>query len=217
MFTGLVEDLGTIVRADRRSDALVLTVRPTGFAASTLGLGDSVAHDGVCLTVTAIHADGYQTLAGAETLAKTTMGERRVGDKLHLERALALGARLGGHLVAEHVDGVGELVARIDGGANVVLTYRPPRALLRYVIVKGSIAIDGVSLTVNAVDDDAGTFAVAIIPHTVGATHLGLRRPGARVNLEVDLIGKYVERLVAPYSTRPGPSVDAATSHQEKP
>ena len=201
VFTGLIEDLGTIVRADRRSDALVMTVRPAAIAVAGLGLGESIAHDGVCLTVTATHGDSYEVLAGAETLAKTTLGERRVGDKLHLERALALGARLGGHLVAGHVDGVGELVSRVDRGANLVLTYRPPAPLLRYVIVKGSIAIDGVSLTVNAVDE--ATFAVAIIPHTVGATHLGQRRPGARVNLEVDLIGKYVERLVAPYQEKP--------------
>jgi len=201
VFTGLIEDLGTIVRADRRSDALVLTVRPTAIAVTALGLGESIAHDGVCLTVTATHGDSYEVLAGAETLAKTTLGERRVGDRLHLERALALGARLGGHLVAGHVDGVGELVSRVDRGANLVLTYRPPAPLLRYVIVKGSIAIDGVSLTVNAVDETS--FAVAIIPHTVGATHLGQRRPGARVNLEVDLIGKYVERLVAPYQEKP--------------
>ncbi len=201
VFTGLIEDLGTIVRADRRSDALVLTVRPAAIPVSELGLGESIAHDGVCLTVTARHGDSYEVLAGAETLARTTLGERRVGDRLHLERALALGARLGGHLVAGHVDGVGELVSRVDRGANLVLTYRPPAGLLRYVIVKGSIAIDGVSLTVNAVDE--ATFAVAIIPHTVGATHLGQRRPGARVNLEVDLIGKYVERLVVPYQEKP--------------
>jgi riboflavin synthase len=201
VFTGLIEDLGALVRADRRSDALVMTVRPAAIAVAGLGLGESIAHDGVCLTVTATHGDSYEVLAGAETLAKTTLGERRVGDKLHLERALALGDRLGGHLVAGHVDGVGELVSRVDRGANLVLTYRPPAPLLRYVIVKGSIAIDGVSLTVNAVDE--ATFAVAIIPHTVGATHLGQRRPGARVNLEVDLIGKYVERLVAPYQEKP--------------
>jgi riboflavin synthase len=197
VFTGLIEDRGLVVRADRRSDALVLSVRPEKLPVAELGLGESIAHDGVCLTVTAVHGDRYEVLAGSETLAKTTLGERRVGERLHLERALALGARLGGHLVAGHVDGVGELVARVDRGANIVLTYRPPPALLRYVIVKGSIAIDGVSLTVNTVLPD--TFSVAIIPHTAGATHLAERRPGARCNLEVDLIGKYVERLVAPY------------------
>jgi riboflavin synthase len=197
MFTGLIEDLGTIARADRRSDALILTVRPARLAVAELGLGDSIAHDGACLTVTERGADSYQVLAGAETLAKTTLGERRVGDRLHLERAMVLGARLGGHLVAGHIDGVGELVSRVDRGANLVLTFRPPAPLLRYFIVKGSIAIDGVSLTVNTVDDTS--FSVAIIPHTVTATHLADRRPGARVNLEVDLIGKYVERLVSPY------------------
>lgn len=197
MFTGLVEDLGTIARADRRSDALVFTVRPRAIAVTGLALGESIAHDGVCLTVTQLHRDTYEVLAGAETLARTTLGERRVGDRLHLERALALGARLGGHMVAGHVDGVGELIARQDRGANIVLTFRPPPALLRYIVEKGSIAIDGVSLTVNAVDDVS--FAVAIIPHTVDATHLAERRPGARVNLEVDLIGKYVEKLLGGY------------------
>lgn len=197
MFTGLVEDLGTVARADRRSDALVFTVRPGAIKVADLALGESIAHDGVCLTVTEVGHDSYQVLAGAETLARTTLGERRTGDKLHLERALALGARLGGHMVAGHVDGVGELIARQDRGANVVLDFRPPRDLLRYIVAKGSIAIDGVSLTVNTVGADG--FSVAIIPHTVTATHLGARRPGGRVNLEVDLIGKYVERLLGGY------------------
>lgn len=197
VFTGLVEDLGAIVRADRRSDAIVFAVRPAEVRVGELVIGESIAHDGVCLTVTKAGGDTYEVLAGAETLARTTLGERRVGDKLHLERALALGARLGGHMVAGHVDGVGEVVAREDRGANIVIRVRPPRALLRYIVEKGSIAIDGVSLTVNAVDEAA--FAVAIIPHTVDKTHLGARRSGARVNLEVDLIGKYVEKLVAAY------------------
>ena len=200
VFTGLVEDLGTVARADRRSDAVVLTVRPRAIAVGTLAIGESIAHDGVCLTVTQVHRDSYDVLAGAETLARTTLGDRRVGDTLHLERALALGARLGGHMVAGHVDGLGELIARQDRGANLVLTFRPPAALLRYVVDKGSIAIDGVSLTVNHVDDTS--FAVAIIPHTVTATHLATRRPGARVNLEVDLIGKYVETLLGGYRTK---------------
>lgn len=194
MFTGLVEDLGAVVRADRRSDALVLIVRPAAIDVATLAIGESIAHDGVCLTVTERGGGTYTVLAGAETLARTTLGGVRVGSKLHLERALALGERLGGHMVAGHVDGTGEVVARRDQGANLVLTIAAPPALLRYVVVKGSIAIDGVSLTVNRVDD-AG-FDIALIPHTVTATHLGERRPGGRVNLEVDLIGKYVEKLL---------------------
>jgi len=197
VFTGLVEDLGTVTRADRRSDAMVFTVRPAAIRVADLALGESIAHDGVCLTVTQVHRDAYEVLAGAETLARTTLGQRRVGEVLHLERALALGARLGGHMVAGHVDGVGELMSRQDRGANIVLQYRPPAPLLRYIVEKGSIAIDGVSLTVNRVDADG--FAVAIIPHTVTATHLGARRTGARVNLEVDLIGKYVEKLLGGY------------------
>lgn len=194
MFTGLVEDLGAVVRADRRSDALVLTIRPTTIAVSALAIGESIAHDGVCLTVTERGGGTYSVLAGAETLARTTLGEARVGSELHLERALALGERLGGHMVAGHVDGTGLVAARRDQGANLVLTIAAPPALLRYIVVKGSIAVDGVSLTVNRVDD-AG-FDVALIPHTVAATHLGERRPGGRVNLEVDLIGKYVEKLL---------------------
>lgn len=203
MFTGLVEDIGTVARADRRSDALVLTVRPATLDVTGLALGESVAHDGVCLTVTERSAVDrtYQVLAGAETLARTTLGGVRVGTRLHLERALALGARLGGHMVAGHVDGTGEVVARRDHGANLILTVAAPAALLRYVVVKGSIAIDGVSLTVNRVD--AAGFDVALIPHTVAATTLGERRPGSKVNLEVDLIGKYVEKLLAGHLPSP--------------
>ena len=204
VFTGLIEDLGALVRADRRSDALVMTVRPAAIAVAGLGLGESIAHDGVCLTVTATHGDSYEVLAGAETLAKTTLGERRVGDKLHLERALALGDRLGGHLVAGHVDGVGELVSRVDRGANLVLTYRPPAPLLRYVIVKGSIAIDGVSLTVNEVEGDE--FGVNLIPHTQTVTTLGELRVGRRVNLEIDQVARYVERLLGAQQAAPSPS-----------
>jgi riboflavin synthase len=197
VFTGLVEDLGTVARADRRSDALVLTVRPQRLPTAELALGESICHDGVCLTVTHVEPGTYTVLAGAETLARTTLGRVRVGTRLNLERALAAGARLGGHLVAGHVDGTGELSARVDRGANLVLTVRAAPALLRYVVEKGSIAIDGVSLTVNRVDGDG--FDVAIIPHTAAETTLGLRRPGDPVNLEVDVIGKYVEKLLGGY------------------
>jgi riboflavin synthase len=199
VFTGLVEDIGTVVRADRRSDALTLTIRPQVIAARDLAIGESICHDGVCLTVTAVDHAGasYTVLAGAETLARTTLGDVRVGTRLNLERALMAGARLGGHMVAGHVDDVGELMSRVDRGANLVLRICGAASLLRYVVTKGSIAIDGISLTVNRVDD-AG-FDIAIIPHTAAHTTLGDKRPGARINLEVDIIGKYVEKLLVGY------------------
>jgi riboflavin synthase len=200
VFTGLVEDQGTVARADRRSDALVLVVRPAAIDTKSLAIGESICHDGVCLTVTEAGGGTYTVLAGAETLARTTLGRVRAGQKLNLERALAAGARLGGHLVAGHVDGTGELAARVDRGANLVLTFRCAPALLRYVVEKGSIAVDGISLTVNRVDETG--FDVAIIPHTAEVTTLGARRPGDLVNLEVDVIGKYVEKLLGGYRAK---------------
>jgi len=204
VFTGLVEDIGTIVRADRRSDALVIAVRPSALPVGELGLGDSVSHDGVCLTVTEVGRDAYTVLAGAETLRRTTLGDVRVGTKLNLERALRLSDRLGGHLVAGHVDGVATIGARRDLGANIVYTFDAGRDVLRYVVEKGSIAVDGISLTVNRVDPRG--FDVAIIPHTAEMTTLVEKHAGARVNLEVDVIGKYVEKLLAGYAPAGGPS-----------
>lgn len=195
MFTGLVEDTGSVVRADRRSDALVLAIRPARIPLAELALGESVCHDGACLTVTEVGRDAFTVLAGAETLARTTLGALRIGRRVNLERALRVGDRLGGHWVTGHIDGTGELVLRRDLGANLVLGVRAPQALLRYVVEKGSIAIAGVSLTVNAVD--AETFSVAIIPHTREQTTLGELAPGDRVNLEVDILAKHVEKLIA--------------------
>ena len=197
MFTGLVEDVGRIARQTRRSDAMIFGIAPNHLPCAELGLGDSVAINGVCLTVTEIHAEQFTVLAGAETLRKTTLGERRIGDRVNLERALRLGDRLGGHMVSGHVDGVGEVTAKRDQGANIVISIRPPTDLMRYVISKGSIAIDGISLTVNTVDERE--LSVALIPHTVEMTTLADRSPGSKVNLEVDLIGKYVESLLAGY------------------
>jgi len=194
MFTGLVEDVGTIVRADRRSDALVLAVRPARIAVSELAVGASVCHDGACLTVTETNRETFSVLAGAETLARTTLGGLRVGGKVNLERALRVGDRLGGHWVTGHVDGVGELASRRDAGANLVLALRAPQTLLRYVVEKGSIAVAGVSLTVNAVDGE--TFSIAIIPHTRDHTTLGELAVGGAVNLEVDILAKHVEKLL---------------------
>jgi len=194
MFTGLVEDVGTVARADRRSDALVLAIRPSRIPLSELVLGESICHDGTCLTVTEVGRETFTVLAGAETLARTTLGALRIGKRVNLERALRVGDRLGGHWVTGHVDGTGELAIRRDLGANLVLGFRAPPALLRYVVEKGSIAIAGVSLTVNAVDPE--TFSVAIIPHTRDHTTLGDLTIGDRVNLEVDILAKHVERLL---------------------
>ncbi|HEX8110523.1 MAG TPA: riboflavin synthase, partial [Kofleriaceae bacterium] len=160
--------------------------------------GESICHDGACLTVTDVDPGrgAYRVLAGAETLARTALGALAVGKRVNLERALRVGDRLGGHWVTGHIDGMGELVARRDLGANLVLEFRAAPALLRYVVEKGSIAVAGVSLTVNSVD--AGGFSVAIIPHTRDLTSLGDLAVGDRVNLEVDILAKHVEKLVKP-------------------
>ncbi len=194
MFTGLVEDVGTVARADRRSDALVLAVRPARMPVGELVVGESICHDGACLTVTDVGRDSYTVLAGAETLARTTLGAARVGTKLNLERSLKVGDRLGGHWVTGHIDGTGELASRRDLGSNLVLIVRTPPALARYIVEKGSIALAGVSLTVNAAD--AETFSVAIIPHTRDETTLGALAIGDRVNLETDILAKHVEKLL---------------------
>jgi riboflavin synthase len=194
MFTGLVEDVGTIARADRRSDALVLAVRPSRMPVAELTVGESICHDGACLTVTDIGRDSFGVLAGAETLARTTLGNVRVGKRINLERSMRVGDRLGGHWVTGHIDGTGEVAARRDLGSNLVLVVRAVPALLRYIVEKGSIAIAGVSLTVNAVD--AETFSVAIIPHTRDMTTLGELAVGDRVNLETDILAKHVEKLI---------------------
>ncbi|HEX2685129.1 MAG TPA: riboflavin synthase [Kofleriaceae bacterium] len=200
MFTGLVEDTGVIVSVERRaeqgSDALVLGVKPHRIALADLAVGESICHDGTCLTVTDIGRDAYHVLAGGETLARTTLGTLRVGKRVNLERALRVGDRLGGHWVTGHIDGTGELVTRTDLGANLVLGIRTPPALLRYIVEKGSIAAAGVSLTVNSVDPTG--FSVAIIPHTRDHTSLGDLAIGDPINLEVDILAKHVEKLVKP-------------------
>jgi riboflavin synthase len=199
MFTGLVEDTGSIVAADRRSDALVLSVRPTRIPLAELTVGESICHDGTCLTVIdigEIGGDAYRVLAGGETLARTTLGGLAVGKRVNLERALRVGDRLGGHWVTGHIDGTGALAGVTDLGANLVLEITAPPQLLRYIVEKGSIAAAGVSLTVNTVS--ATGFSVAIIPHTRDHTTLGDLAPGDRINLEVDILAKHVEKLVKP-------------------
>jgi riboflavin synthase len=198
MFTGIVEEVGQITRVEPLpSDrSRRLTVRAALLAAEQ-PLGASLAVDGVCLTVTAWRAGEVELVAAPETLERTTLGALDAGARVNLERPLRVGDRLGGHMVAGHVDGVG-LIGIIEQRAEAIdVRIEAPAALLRYVIEKGSVAIDGISLTVNVVDDKG--FAVSLIPHTQTATTLAAKGQGATVNLEVDLIGKYVEKLVGGY------------------
>ena len=183
MFTGIVQAVGRIVRLEP------LEIDCGGLDLSDVSVGDSIAVQGVCLTVTALTGKGFTADVSVETRRVTT-GLERAGGSVNLEKSLALGDKLGGHLVAGHVDGVGEVLSCKDG----VLRVRTPRELARYVARKGSICIDGVSLTVNRVEGDA--FEVQLIPHTLDVTTLGGLRTGAKVNLEVDLIARYVERLM---------------------
>lgn len=197
MFTGLVEDIGVVERLDRRSDAMVLGIEPKTMPVAELSLGDSIAVNGVCLTVTELSARRFTVLAGGETLRRTNLGDLRIKAEVNLERALAVGDRLGGHMMSGHIDSIGEIAQWRDQGANIDIAIRAPAATLRYVVEKGSIAVDGISLTVNRVD--AHSFAVALIPHTVDKTTLAKKHVGHKVNLEVDIIGKYVEKLLAGY------------------
>jgi riboflavin synthase len=182
MFTGIVEELGTVLSA-----GAVLRVEAHGVLDGARR-GDSTAVDGCCLTLVALGDGWFEADVSEETLRRTTLGGLAVGDRVNLERPVRLDDRLGGHLVQGHVDGVGEVLAPAPD-----LQVRLPSDLARYVVQKGSITVDGVSLTV--VDPTNDAFSVAVIPHTAEVTTLGRRRPGDRVNLEVDLIAKYVERL----------------------
>ena len=225
MFTGIIEDIGVVKAVSRQiipqgtpeggpeagdADARRLTITAR-LLEEPIALGASLAVDGICLTIVAWSRGEASMVAGVETLERTTLGSLTVGAKVNLERALKLGDRLGGHMVAGHVDGVGQVAARADRGVAVDVTVAAPGALLRYVIEKGSIAVDGISLTVNHVDERG--FTVSLIPHTQDWTTLPRKALGAAVNLEVDLIGKYVEKLVAPYA---GVDTRASTLTLEK-
>jgi riboflavin synthase len=203
MFTGLVEEVGRIQRLDVRDDGARLVVGATRVL-DGVRVGDSVAVDGACLTVVALHDDGFAVDAVSETLSRTALGDRVAGDGVNLERARRLGDRLDGHLVQGHVDGTGTIAEITDQGTGVRVGITAPSAIMRYVVEKGSITVDGVSLTVAARAGDG--FAVALIPHTLGQTTLGQVAVGRRVNLEVDLVAKYVEALVAPYRPLEGSS-----------
>jgi riboflavin synthase len=197
MFTGIVTDVGRVVAVERRGDTL-LTIA-TRYDAAGIDLGASIACNGVCLTVVERTAepDGarFRVSVSGETLSKTTAASWREGTRLNLERALRLGDELGGHIVSGHVDGVAELTARRAEGDSLRLTFRAPADLARFVASKGSVALDGVSLTVNEVE--GAEFGINLIPHTQSVTTFGGLAPGDRVNLEVDMLARYVARLAA--------------------
>ncbi|QDT06344.1 Riboflavin synthase [Rubripirellula lacrimiformis] len=194
MFTGLVEAIGTIVCVTPQDPGKRLTVA-AGLVAQDAAIGDSICVNGCCLTVVAIDGANLDFEAGAETLSRTNLGELDQGSSVNLERSLAAGDRLGGHYVSGHVDAVGQLIRRIDDPPWANLWFSIPRQFASQVAPKGSIAIDGISLTVVEVTDDS--FSVALIPHTLDATTLGKRQVGDEVNLETDLLAKYVERSLA--------------------
>jgi riboflavin synthase len=193
VFTGLVEDLGTVAALDATPDGVRLTVHTR--LAADLGPGDSIAVNGVCLTAVDIAPDAFTADVMQETLRRSSLGEATPGRPVNLELALRADARLGGHIMQGHVDGLGSVrEVREDGFARWVTIAAPPE-LLRYVVEKGSIAVDGISLTVAAVDEES--FSVSLIPETLARTTLGEARPGAPVNLEVDVMAKYAEKLLA--------------------
>ena len=197
MFTGIVTDVGEVLTVAEWADNLRRLTISCGYERAGIAGGASIACSGVCLTVVEAGIDAGRTWfaadAAAETLAVTTAGAWRVGTRLNLERSLKIGDELGGHLVSGHVDGIATLVSREDLGDMARLLLRAPAPLLRFIAVKGSIALDGVSLTVNAVKDDS--FSVLIIPHTLAVTTFGALRAGDGLNLEVDMMARYAARL----------------------
>jgi riboflavin synthase len=198
MFTGIVSDLGEVLKVEKKAEGLRRLTIACGYDPDSIDIGASIACSGICLTVVHRGRTGNQSSfavdAAAETLRMTSAADWKRGTRLNLERSLHLGDELGGHLVSGHVDGLAELMARDDFVDMAELTLRAPAELARFIASKGSVALDGVSLTVNKVEGD--TFSVLIIPHTLKVTTLGLLQPGAKVNLEVDLMARYAARLL---------------------
>jgi len=198
MFTGIVQEIGTLQRIEARTGAGAaedrrIDVSFANIARDRLNLGDSICVDGVCLTVAALGASSFSADVSGETLRVTTLGAKAVGARVNLEPALRAGDSLGGHWVSGHVDGIAEVVATSNDARSLRVDFTAPKPLARYIARKGSVTLDGVSLTVNEVD--GVNFAVNLIPHTLEVTTLGRLAAGTRVNLEIDLLARYVERL----------------------
>jgi riboflavin synthase len=199
MFTGLVEILGNVTSTKNTGNGIRLSLKPTGDF--EVALGDSIAINGVCLTVTAFNGE-ISFDVSPETLKSTNLGELKTGNRVNLERAMRLSDRLGGHIVTGHVDGIGTITTKKTEGEYTFYTVESPPEVLKYIVQKGSVAIDGISLTV--VESDKRSFRIAIIPHTLTATNIGSKGIGDRVNLEADIIGKYVEKLLGKGDVGPG-------------
>lgn len=204
MFTGIIQALGTVKSLARKGDDALLEIE-TGITASETKLGDSIAVNGACLTVTKLGGKGFTADVSAETLSRTTVGELKRGDRVNLEKSLRVSDLLGGHLVLGHVDGVGRLIERTAKSNSIIFGIEIDSGLARYIVEKGSVAVDGISLTVNRCA--AGRFYLSIIPLTANETTLGFRKNGDRVNIETDIIGKYVERFLKP-EKGPGVKMD---------
>jgi len=194
MFTGIVTDIGEVVAIEQRAEGLRRLTIACAYDTTSIAIGASICCSGVCMTAVATAKNTFSVDAAAETLKVTTVGEWKPGTRVNLERSLKIGDELGGHLVSGHVDGLAELVARQDLTDMARLTLRVPKPLARFVAQKGSVALDGVSLTVNDVADDQ--FSVLIIPHTLSVTTLGAVKSGDALNLEVDVIARYAARLM---------------------
>lgn len=196
MFTGIVQGVGTVRSIEPHGGDVTIAFDTGSVTLDAIELGGSIAVSGVCLTATRFDRTSFAADVSRETLSLTTLGQWQVGSRVNLEKALLAGQALGGHYVTGHVDGVGEVVSRHEDARSVRMEFRVPAELARYVARKGSICIDGVSLTVNGAAGDR--FDVNLVPHTLEVTTLGLLQPGSRVNLEVDIIARYVERMMHP-------------------
>jgi riboflavin synthase len=194
MFTGIIEGLGAVTSVRSAGQGKRFSIE-ADFDLADTQVGDSIAVSGVCLTAIAIVRRQFDVDVSPETLSKTTLGSARVGERVNLERALRLSDRIDGHLVSGHTDGTGVIDSCEVSGNAIIVTVAVPEALTRYMIIKGSVAVDGVSLTINHLT--AGRFSVSIIPHTAALTTIGLKQKGAPVNIETDMIGKYVEKFIS--------------------
>ena len=207
MFTGIIEEIGIVSEVKRSSQVAVLTIEASDVLADCK-VGDSIAIDGVCLTMTQVNHARFTADISAETLRRTTLGDRSRGDGVNLERSLQLNSRLGGHIVSGHIDDVGVISSWRDEGDSSMMCVSASPDVMRYVVFKGSVCVDGISLTIaNRLETE---FEIALIPYTKQVTTIGRKRTGDRVNIEVDLLGRYVERLLVDQAKKPG-AIDLAT------